>query len=166
MRPAGYTMLQTVIALTTLALLLTLLVIPPVQRSYEEAERMQVLAAGTQFRAAVLLVKEAWLVRYQAGAARIPITGAAADLAFEVQTNASGWPVDIWPVTTQAPATEALNSCVRLWQGLLEHAPPLQDADPAGFAVIPLAEGCRYAATDGRFIDYHMPDGRVSLTIR
>src|SRR5690606_6977422 len=104
MNCAGYTQLQTVIALTVLALFMVAVVVP-VQRSYDEAGRLQVLAVGTQFRAAVLLVKETWLLRHQPDEAVIRVQsglpGGAEAVTVLVETNTQGWPVDAWPLAEQ-----------------------------------------------------------------
>ena len=181
MNYAGYTKLQTVVALTVLTLASVAIVVP-VQHSYDEAGRLQVLAVGTQFRAAVLLVKETWWLRHQPQEAFIRVradqSGESADLAsavMVVQTNAQGWPVDAWPlaeqtedarITERAPvAPDQQQRCQNLWHGLLINAPPISGSRD-GIRVEATQNGCRYVTQRGGEIDYHMPDGRVRLTIR
>lgn len=178
MNCAGYTQLQTVIALTVLALVMVAVVVP-LQRSYDEAGRLQVLAVGTQFRAAVLLVKETWLLRHQPDEAVIRVQsglpGGAEAITVLVETNTQGWPVDAWPLAEQAADVHAMRGvsakpdmqqrCQNLWHGLLINAPPLADGRD-GIRVEALEHGCRYVTQRGGEIDYHMPDGRVRLTIR
>lgn len=194
-RQQGYTYTRVVIALVLIALLVYNLV-PRIADIYRNAQRAQIQATSSAFRAAVLMVREQWYVQGKAGALQA-LTGFGND---DVAVSSKGWPTDAlstvdFPVDQYRRNTQAdylsAEICARIWRALLqqgatpvipEHPNDVRGAEHTGsmhYQVSARAGSCRYEAIPNAFmnvsnrqnkgiaeIHYQATNGKITLTFR
>jgi len=156
-RSRAYSLLQSAIALTIMAIGILLLV-PRLNTIIEEAWRAHVKSVATSLKTGAMIYREAW------------ITDPQSTLLTGMAMNDDGWPVGT--VKENGSGVMSTARCEGLWNRLLDKEVPtlsVRRNTGADFRVEVVEERCRYyhtASGDRFFIDYDTAHGRVSWNIR
>ncbi|AHK17284.1 hypothetical protein [Thalassolituus oleivorans] len=156
-RFAGYSLLQTSVAVAIMAAAMAIL-IPRLDVLIDDSRRVQVQAVGAALQTSVFIVREQWRSK----------VGYRESTPF--QLSLQGWPLGLRHDVASAFDDQVIDveRCVGLWKTLLEDdSPTLTTGDDpsADFRAEVVDNQCRYfhqASADARFIDYNTKDGQVS----
>ncbi len=164
----GYSLLQTGLALSVMAALVTVS-LPRMLDVVEDAKDAKVRAVGSSFKAAVYLTREAW---YAAGKPKGALTTFGKG---DVVMSSSGWPEKrISQSDTDNGSASGEATCRDLWRALLvDRAPEVEVSGLKKSTTEFIAEMdsgvCRYRYVGSdieRFIQYSPANGRIKWQVR